>query len=267
MLTEVKRTAKFVFQYFSANLQSAMEYRGAFLSQIVFMFLNNLMLLFFWWVLFAKIDSLNGWGLEQILLLYAVTSGAYACQALLFGGSFTLSSSIAEGRLDFYLVLPRPVLLHVLVSRSFPAAWGNLAFSLLIFMLTVSPSVGRLLGFIILIAAGGVVMTSFAVIVHSLSFWLGYGAQLADQLGEALLSFLLYPESIFSAATRLILYTLIPAGFAAYLPVKIMREFTWAHLGLLGAFVLGIAVLARQIFYRGLQRYESGNLVVVNAAD
>lgn len=39
---------KFVLQYFSANLQSAMEYRGAFLSQISFMFLNNLMLLFFW---------------------------------------------------------------------------------------------------------------------------------------------------------------------------------------------------------------------------
>lgn len=55
MFTEVKRAAKFVLQYFSTNLQSAMEYRGAFLSQIMFMFVNNIMLLFFWWVLFSKI--------------------------------------------------------------------------------------------------------------------------------------------------------------------------------------------------------------------
>ena len=56
MLTEAKRVTKFVLQYFSANLQSAMEYRGAFLSQIIFMFVNNIMLLFFWWVLFSKLS-------------------------------------------------------------------------------------------------------------------------------------------------------------------------------------------------------------------
>lgn len=256
---------KFVLQYFSANLQSAMEYRGAFLSQISFMFLNNLMLLFFWWILFSKVDSLNGWGLEQVLLLYAAASGAYACQSLLFGGSFTLSSAIVEGRLDFYLALPRPVLLHVLISRSSAASWGDLVFSLTIFLLAASPSLGMVLGFLVLILAGSVVSTSFAVLAHSLSFWLGHSARLADQLTEALLSFSLYPEGIFSAATRIVLYTVIPAGFVSFLPVKILSEFSWSHLALLAAFALGLATLARFVFYRGLKRYESGNLVVLNA--
>ena len=154
MLTEAKRVTKFVLQYFSANLQSAMEYRGAFLSQIIFMFVNNIMLLFFWWVLFSKIESLNGWSFQHIMRLYAIASGAYAVKAILFGGSFSLSSTIAEGGLDFYLALPKPVLLHVLVSRSFASAWGDLVFGLAIFLLTVSPSIGMLLAFVILILAG-----------------------------------------------------------------------------------------------------------------
>ena len=134
------------------------------------MFLNNLMLLFFWWVLFAKIDSLNGWGLEQILLLYAVTSRAYACQALLFGGSFTLSSSIAEGRLDFY---------HPAAAGTAPCAcfsvfscgMGKSGLFIIDFYADSISFCGQASGFIILIAAG-MVMTSFAVIVHSLGFGL-----------------------------------------------------------------------------------------------
>lgn len=266
MFTEVKRAAKFVLQYFSTNLQSAMEYRGAFLSQIMFMFVNNIMLLFFWWVLFSKIESLNGWSFQHIMQLYAVASGAYAIHAILFGGSFVLSSTIAEGRLDFYLALPKPVLLHVLVSRSSAPAWGDLAFGLAIFSLTVSSSLGMVVGFVVLSFAGGLVMTSFAVIAHSLSFWLGYGARLADELTEALLTFSLYPEGIFSVVTRWVLYTLIPAGFVSYIPVRIINEFTWVHAGLLTLFVLGMTLMARFIFYRGLERYESGNLVVINAA-
>ncbi|HAN94882.1 MAG: ABC-2 family transporter protein [Limnochordia bacterium] len=267
MFTEVKRLIRFALHYFSANLQSAMEYRGAFLSQVVFMFINNLMLLFFWWVLFSKIETLNGWSFRHLLLLHALVGGAYACQALLFGGSFSLSRSIAEGGLDFYLTLPKPVLLHALISRSFAAAWGDLAFSLAVFFLTAAPSAGLTLCFLLLCFAGGVVMTSFAVLAHSLSFWLGRSERLANQLSEALLSFSLYPEGIFSVTTRVVLYTLIPAGFVAYLPVRILDEFTLARVGLLLCFALALAVLARFVFYRGLKRYESGNLVVVHAAD
>lgn len=267
MLTEVKKACKFVVQYISANLQSAMEYRGSFLSQVVFMFLNNVMLLFFWWVFFAKIESLNGWEFREIMLLYAVASGAFAVRAVFFGGSLGLSSDIADGRLDFYLALPRPVLLHVLISRSMTSAWGDLLFSLVIFWLTARPSLGLFLGFLVLIVASGVVMTSFGVMAHSLSFWLGRVERLAGQLEEALLSFSTYPEGIFSAGTRFVFYTLIPAGFAAYLPVKILTEFSLGASVLVVGFAAGLTLLARFVFYRGLKRYESGNLVVLNTAE
>ena len=88
-------------------------------------------------------------------------------------------------------------------------------------------------------------MTSFAVIAHSLSFWVGYGARLADELTEALLTFSLYPEGIFSAVTRWVLYTLIPAGFVSYLPFGLWMSLVGLRKALLGFFVLGIVLVAR----------------------
>lgn len=264
MLTEGRKLLGFMKQYFGANLQSAMEYRGAFISQVVFMFINNVMLLFFWWVLFSKIDSLNGWSFSHILLLYAFVSGSYAAQALLFGGSFTISTAIADGRLDFYLTTPKPILLHLVISRSSAPAWGDALFALLIYALAAKPSLVGMVVFVILCFGGGLVMTSFAVITHSLSFWLGHSANLAGQLYEALLSLSMYPEGIFNLSTRVVLYTLIPAGFVSYLPVKIVQGANLGMVALLMSFILAITALARLVFYRGLRRYESGNLVVTN---
>src|SRR5690554_7709035 len=58
------------------NLASAMEYRFSFWSQVLFMVLNNVFLLFFWWIFFANFQAVQGWGFKDILLLYALSAGA-----------------------------------------------------------------------------------------------------------------------------------------------------------------------------------------------
>lgn len=263
MLTEAKKLLSFISIYIKTNLAAAMEYRGSFISQIIFMIINNFMLLFFWWVLFGNINTLNGWNFTHILLLYAISSGAFACQALLFGGSFQISNMIANGHLDYYLVLPKPTLLHVLISRSQASAWGDLIFSVLVFGYTVAWNPGQLIWVPVFFITGGLVMTSFAVIVHSLSFWLGHSSGLASQLYEALLSFSLYPEGIFSGTVRVILYTVIPAAFVSYIPVGIISGWNSYGLALLVLVTTSIVLLAKWVFYKGLKRYESGNLLVV----
>ena len=99
-----------------------------------------------------KIESLNGWSFQHIMRLYAIASRAYAVKAILFGGSFSLSSTIAEGGLDFYLALPKPVLLQCLSVSILRLSMGS-CLRLAIFLLTVSPSIGMLLAFVILILA------------------------------------------------------------------------------------------------------------------
>ncbi|NLM24808.1 MAG: hypothetical protein GX208_01635 [Firmicutes bacterium] len=263
MLTAAKKLFSFIGIYLKTNLQAAMEYRGSFINQVLFMILNNAMLLFFWWILFDKIDAINGWNFTNVLLLYALASGSFACQALLFGGSFQISNMIANGHLDYYLALPKPTLLHVLISRSSASAWGDLIFSILVFWIAIDGDLSKLIWFPIFFFTGGLVMTSFAILAHSLSFWLGHSSGLASQLYEALLSFSLYPEGIFSASVRIILYGIIPAAFVSYIPVGIISGWQSYGIVIVPIYSLALALFARWVFYKGLKRYESGNLIVV----
>ena len=55
------------------------------------------------------------------------------------------------------------------------------------------------------------------------------------------------------------LYTGLPAGFISFLPVELLREFSWpTFLAVLGATAV-YAGLAFAVFAAGLRRYESGN--------
>ena len=107
--------------------------------------------------------------------------------------------------------------------------------------------------------------TASGVILHSLAFWLGRVEGLARQLWEFLITFSIYPRPLFAGALKLMLFTLIPAGFIGYLPVELLREFTWLGLAaaLSGAVLyVGLALL---VFDRGLRQYESGSRFGVRA--
>jgi len=106
-------------------------------------------------------------------------------------------------------------------------------------------------------------MISFAVLVGSLTFWVGNADNLATQAINALVTFGMYPIEIFPGTVQLLLYTLIPAAFVGSLPAGLLSDFRWERLLLLLAFAAGLAGLARWVFQRGLRRYESGNLVTV----
>ena len=58
-----------------------------------------------------------GWSYQELLLLYAVLTLGFGLGVGIMGNCTRLSQIIAEGHLDFYLTLPKNVLLHVLVSR------------------------------------------------------------------------------------------------------------------------------------------------------
>jgi len=83
-------------------------------------------------------------------------------------------------------------------------------------------------------------------------------------LMNALLTFALYPISLFDGPAKFILFTIVPAALMGSVPVSLIRGLAWSqNLGglLIGAIgLLGLAIL---IFYRGLRRYESGSAIQV----
>jgi ABC-2 type transport system permease protein len=257
------KTVHLVLGYLRHNLMSAMAYRGAFFLQVFGMVLNNTMLLFFWWVLFEQLPTLQGWDLTQVMILFAVLAFGFGVANVVCGNAFVVARVIVRGDLDYYLALPADPLVHLLVSRMSISAWGDMAFGLVIYLVAVPDPWRSLPLFLLLGVLAGLVMVSFGVLVGSLAFWVGNADNLASQAVNALITFGLYPIEIFPGAVQWLLYTLIPAAFVGSMPAGLLSDFSWGRLGLMLAFTAGLTLAARLVFQWGLRRYESGNLVVV----
>jgi len=262
-MDEQMKTLRLVLGYLRHNLMSAMAYRGAFLLQVFGMVLNNTMLLFFWWVLFDRLPSLQGWDLAGVMTLYGIVAFGFGAANVVCGNGFLVARVIASGDLDYYLALPADPLVHLLVSRMSLSAWGDLLFGVVVFLVAAPGQWVSLPLFLLLGLIAGLVLVAFSVLVGSLAFWVGNADNLAMQAINALITFSLYPAEIFPGVVRVLLYTLIPAAFVGSLPAKLLSEFDWGQLVIMLAFTAGITLAAGAVFRWGLRRYESGSLVRV----
>ncbi len=259
----MRRELTFLFALWKANLLAAMEYRTAFLSQVVGMMLNNAVYFVFWVIFFDRFKEIRGWGLEEMFFLFGVVAVSFGLTAFLFGNAMDLASVIANGRLDYYLSLPRPVLLHVLASRSISSGLGDFAYGVLSFLIARQFAPDTVARFVLATALAVVIFISFLTLVQSLAFWTGNTAQLSQQATNAMVTFSIYPITLFDDSARLILFTVIPAAFIGAVPAEFIRHFEWTTLAQLLAAALVLLALAMTVFRLGLRRYESGSAIQV----
>lgn len=255
---------RFVGHLIRLNLASNMEYRASFLSQIVGMMINNGIYFVFWLLFFERFENIRGYQIDEIFMLFAVITLAFGVAYTFAGNAARLSYLIAQGRLDYYLALPRPVLPHLLFSRMGQSTVGDLVFGVVAFLFTgrLDPvSVGL---FVLVTLLVSVLFVSFSVITGSFSFFIGNATMLSDRLQQTLLTFGLYPFNLFSGAVRLILLTLVPAAFVGAVPVQVVQLHDPAALALLVGVTVLFALLAVGLFRFGLRRYESGSALNTN---
>lgn len=60
---------------------------------------------------------------------------------------------------------------------------------------------------------------------------------------------------------KLLLYMAIPAGFVTYLPIEALRQLSLIHTLLAIAGGIPVLLIGTGVFYYGLRRYASGNLM------
>jgi ABC-2 type transport system permease protein len=257
------RELKFLSALWKTNLASAMEYRVAFISQSIGMILNDGVYFLVWIIFFDRFKDIRGWQLTDMFLVFGVSAGAFGLAGMLFGNSFNLGDIIVNGRLDYYLSLPRPTLLHVLASRAVPSGFGDFLYGFISYFASGQFSLVGLGRFSLAMALAAVVFVSFLVIIQSLSFWLGTGDTLTGIATNAMITFALYPITLFNNAAKLILFMVIPAAFMGAVPAGFVRSFSWSALGQMFLAAIGFLALALLLFHLGLRRYESGSVIQV----
>ncbi|MBN1648666.1 MAG: ABC-2 family transporter protein [Spirochaetales bacterium] len=246
--------------YFRFNLSAGMAYRGAFFMQVFFMALNNSAFIVFWLILYSKIGTdIKGYQFSDVMFLWSLVPIGYGLSVVFLGNASQISQIICNGELDVYLTQPKPVLLNLLAGRMQVSGWGDIIYGFILFFAAVPFSVP---GLLVLVFGGimyGILMAAVRVIYHSLTFHFGNAEDFAQTASEMSLNFALYPESIFKGAARVMLHSIIPVAYMIFLPVSLIKAFSWRTIGTLVLADTLIIALAVLVFYRGLKRYESGN--------
>lgn len=260
MLTAAKNQCKVLLLSVKYNIMREMTNRVTFLTNVSFMILNNASFVIQWLLLFQLKENIGGYALSDVMVLWGLVAGTYGFSHVFFQNAYSLPDIIIHGKLDPFLVQPKNVLLSVISSGTNSSAIGDVIYGYLIIMI-FRFSLTNLLVFTLLSILGGLILSAFAIIVGSLSFWIVRGEIIAENLTNVVFNFSTYPEGIFKGTVRFIMYTIFPVGFMAYLPLRVMIRLDVVILLTITGFTAFIIALAFLIFYRGLRRYSSSNLM------
>jgi len=262
MFMEVKKHIKLIFRYFTFNLSALAEYRTSFLVQVFGMALNNASFAFFWWVLFDKIGTgIGGYGFRDVMFLWAVASTGFGIAHVFFANMNSISSMIITGELDTYLLQPKNPLINSISARMSATSWGDVLYGIVL-MALIKASGQMWLMFGISIFTAALLITSIAVVGHSLTFYFGNMEAVGRTLWEFTITFSIYPETIFKGPVKFMIMTVLPIGFITHIPLRLVHDFSWGTFFLLFGVTAMYGLFAFVLYMNGLKKYESGNLII-----
>ncbi len=259
----MKKHLRIIWKYFQVNLASAMEYRSSFWMQSLGMALSNATFVFFWWVAFSQVGGrIGGYDFRDVMFIWALTSSAFGLSNILFANASQLTRLIVTGELDTFLLQPCNVLVNILCARTSLSAYGDLVYGLVLMALTQGGDGQAWLFFALGVPIGALLMAAIALMAHTLTFYFGDASMAGSMSLEFVVNFCIYPEGIYQTAVRSLMYSLIPAAFIVHVPLKLARSFAPSLLLIWFLAAAAYCVLSVWFFYRGLKKYESGNMIV-----
>ena len=260
MLTAVKGNLKLMYLGIKYNTMKCMENKVAFLTSVIMMIFNNATFIIQWLTIFAIKETVGGYTLNDVMLFWAISSGAYGLAHILFNGVNKIPNYIEEGKLDAFLTTPKTPLCYVATSSTEPSAWGDLLYGY-IALIIFNFSIKNILLYTVLIIFGSLIYASTICIFNTLTFRFYKSSEVTNVVTSALLNSSLYPDVIFGRAVKIIFFTIVPSGFACWIPVHLITSFNPINLLILIAATIIFVTLSFISFNKGLKRYSSSNLM------
>lgn len=261
MLQEVKNQLRVTLKTIKYGLMREMVNKTSFIMNVVFMILNNASFIIQWIVIYSLREDVGGYEFNQVLLLWGIAASTYGFSHFIFKKSYSLSDIITNGKLDSFLVQPKNVLISVITTDVEVSAIGDIIYGYIVLFIS-GITVTKFCLFTMFTVTGAIIITDIAVMLGSLSFWFGKSDMIADTGNSLMTNFATYPDGIFKGVARVLLLTVIPVGLTAYFPVWIMTKFDLGLTAIIFAVTVILTILTFVIFYRGLRRYSSSNLMM-----
>ncbi|MGH1352346.1 MAG: ABC-2 family transporter protein [Methyloligellaceae bacterium] len=259
MWQELGKNISYIAILIPISLREVMLNRSAFWAMNIFMFIQNIILFLVWVIYFSNFSSLKGWQLGDVATLNGIAAFAYGLAFLFCGGALEVGRTIAGGELDIYLGRPRSPVIGLLFREPRVSGFGDILTGPALWFWFGNYTFIEFCALFLMGLCAAVILLATALIINCLVFFAPQGKSATDQLLESFIMIAIYPQNGFSIGVKVLLLTLIPAGFIAYFPINAVRSFDILQMMMMGGAAIFYMGLALVIFNLGLRRYTSGN--------
>ena len=208
-----------------AQLRAQMQYRASFLLQGLAVFLGTVIDFVGVAFLFGRFETIGGWRLPEVALLYGLVNLPFAAVHLLAEGFEDFQQLIRPGSLDQLLLRPRSAFLQVLGSKLPLRQLGRLASAGLVMGLALrwleAPLRWSAADWLFLawsLVGGGLFFLGMVLLSATACFWTVESIEVANIVTYGGTEMASYPMHIFGTWLRRLFTYLLPLAFVSYFP-------------------------------------------------
>ncbi len=238
-----------------------MEYRVNFIigaSSTIILQIAGLLTI---WVVMSQIPSLNGWSLNEVLLVYGLLTLSKSINHMFADNLWTIGMNyIRTGEFDRFLVRPVDPLFHLLADRFCHDGIGNfligaalVAESSLALHIPWTPL--NVLYLVVAVLSGGAIFIALNLITATSAFWIIDSIPVTQIIFNSH-EFAKYPLNIYHQAIGILLTWVIPYGFASFYPASYLLGKDIGVLAWMGPVVATVLLVVGYRFWLfGLRHY------------
>lgn len=265
-LTTLRRYWRIFVRLLKFRLSNQMIYRASFWTVFIVDMSMFLIQLAVFSALFLNVDNINGWNKYQMIFFVGTFNLVDSTNMFLFFfGVISIPWKIREGKLDIYMTKPMNTLFwlsfeNIDVSSCLLFIPGSLMVGYATLKLGITLTVGKILGYLFLLALMLLLFYDLMLIIRTLSFWFTK-TDAVNELENEMIGFSLrVPGIVYTGLAKLVLYVLLPYALFATIPTQFFtNSLSLGQWALVIGVVLSFTVLAQGLWRLGLKNYASAS--------
>ena len=245
------------------NLKSQMQYRVSFLLTTLGQFITAFTSFFGLYFIFSRVNAIDDFNYNQVLLCFAVVMMAFAIGEMFGGGLAVFPRIMGNGEFDRALVRPRNIILQILVPNMDFTRLGLLIQAVIVLCYAV-PGSGILwdwkknVTLFLMILCGSILFFSLFLLKATFTFFTIQNLNFMNIFTYGAREFGKYPFSVYGSGILKVLTFVIPLALFQYYPLLYLMDRKKSPVYMLMPVISLLFLLPCYIFFRiGLKHYKS----------
>ncbi len=259
----VARYARLYWYFLLQRFKILMEYRVNFIIGATSTIILQAAGLLTIWVVMRQVPSLNGWDLNEVLLIYGLLTASKSITHMFADNLWTIGMNyVRTGEFDRFLVRPIDPLFHLLADRFCHDGIGNFLVGVgLIWISAAALGIAwtplNLTYLVLAILSGGAIFIALNLITATSAFFIVESIPVTQIIFNTH-EFAKYPLTIYHRFIGILLTWLIPYGFASFYPASYLLGRDVGILAWMGPVVaLVLLFISYRVWLFGLAHYSS----------